>query len=880
VKNRCIYFNQEGYNQGMANPPKAGRLKIFLGYAPTVGKTYAMLDAALRMRGDGMPVVVACLSPQGDGDYQDQLKALGYEDPGSVPKNLDLDVLLSHPKELVLVDELAAKNPPGSRHPYRYQDVEELLAAGRDVYTTLNIQELESLRDVILEIDNRMVHETVPDRIFRAASVIELIDLPPEEILQRLERKMASGEIDAVEAAPYLSIERLTRLRQIALRRTAGTIEEQYRGKEKEKPDGGVLVCISSHPLSERLVRVGKRRADEQHVPWHVLYIETPERARPLVAYRERLERSLTLAEQLGARVHRQTSLDLSRAVAAFVRQNNIHSVVVGAPRHSGRVVFGKTQVERLVSMVDSAEILIVKEDRKLSSMDQPLFSGKREPWLDYAKALGIVALVTGISYPLHLMIEPVNLVMLYLVAVMACAFYLGRGPAILASITSVLAFDYFMVTPRFSLTIADTQYLLTFLGLFIAGLVISSLVGKIRGQVDASHQREELISALYNLSQELTEAYDRDSVIKTILRQIRNTFVRECSLWLVEDGALISYPETTPDTDGQDTQPVGWVLENRRPAGKGTDTYPELSSSYYPMVTGSQVVGIIEVQEVASSVLMNLEKRDLLEAYSGIAALAIERTRLLEEQKKAQLVLETERLQNALLNSISHDLRTPLATISGVLTSLRESEQAGSDTIPLPDQTRLELLESGWEETQRLNRIVGNLLDIARLESGALRLNLQSGDLEGVLGAVLAHMQPRLEGFDLQIEFASNLPALLFDPGLIEQVFANILDNAVKFSGREKTIRISVTIMDEGVLVYIRDHGAGLPKKELSKIFEKFYRSDNVAGISGSGLGLSICKGIIQAHGGRIWAEASLPHGLTIQFTLPVRKEQAHDSG
>jgi two-component system sensor histidine kinase KdpD len=875
------FFYSGGYNQDMEIVPKNGKLKIYLGYAPTVGKTYAMLDAALHKLADGVDVVVGCLSPHGLADYSELLKGLGLETPDSIPIKLDLDYLLSRQPRLIIVDELAARNPSGSRHPNRYQDVEELLAAGMDVFTTLNIQELESLRDVIFEINDRMVHETVPDRVFQAASVIELIDLPPEEIIQRLERKIASRELDPEEVEPYHSVERLTRLREIAMRRAVGSIENQYPAGEdiaiKSAKAGGVLVCVSSHPLSERLIRAGKRRADEQHAAWHVLYIETPERARPLAANRERLESSLTLAEELGASIHRQTSLDISRAIALFVQQNNINCVIVGAPRHMKYALFGRTQVERLVSSIDTAEIIIIREDKKDPRPAQPLFSGKRSPWLEYVKALGIVVLVTGISYPLHLLIEPVNLVMLYMVAVMACAFFLGRGPAVLASVVSVLAFDYFMVAPRFSLTIADTQYLLTFFGFFIISLVVSSLVGKIRAQVDASRQREELISALFNLSQELTEAYDRNTVVSIILRQIHNTFVRQCNLWLVENEGLKSYPEGNVNEDKKDTRPINWVLENRQPAGKGTGTYPELSSSYYPMVAGLQSVGVIEVREEESTVLMNLEKRSLLEAYAGIAALAVERTRLLDEQKKAQLVMETERLQNALLNSISHDLRTPLATISGVLSSLRESEQPVSDTIPLSGPTRLELLDSGWEEAQRLNRIVGNLLDITRLESGALRLNLQSGDLEGVLGAVLIHMKQRLSDFDLRVAIAPELPPLLFDPGLIEQVFANILDNAIKFSNREKVIEISIFIEEEDVLISIRDTGKGAANGELEKIFDKFYRGSSAAGISGSGLGLSICKGIIQAHGGHIWAEANMPQGMVVNFSLPVRRDWNH---
>lgn len=861
-----------------------GRLKIFLGYAPTVGKSHAMLDAAIRKKAEGLDVQIGCLDLELNSDLLPLVYELQNSNSQTPSSDLDLDDILTRKPDLVVIDDLAHTNLPGYRHPRRYQDVEELLSAGIDVFSTLDVQELESLRDVITPITGNLAIETIPDKIFQNASVIEFIDLPPDEIVQRMNHKIEAGVLSREQNEPYLSIERLSRLREIALRRATGIIESSHPAtsvgypeeKDTHRENANILVCISSHPLSEKLVRIGKRLADENHSRWLVLYIETPDRVIPLFPHRERLETTLKLAEELGATVARKTALDVPSAISSFSRQNHVSKIVLGAPRRTFWTDwFGKTYLDRLIQQVASVELVIIK-DENISSTIPKTITRSTIPWTGYLKAVGIVTLTTAVSFPLHFIFEPVNLVMLYLVAVMACAFFYGRGPGIMASILSVLSFDYFMVAPRFSLTVANSQYLLTFFGLFVTSLVVSGLAGQIRAQVDASRQREDHTASLYSLSQELTNAYDRNSVIRVIINQIQQTFVRDAIIWLRSDKGIFPFAESEAiDVDINTNDLVEWVIENRLPAGKGTDTFPDSSSSYYPMVVGNHSVGVLEVKGVSQTVLMNSEKRKLLEAYCGMAALAIERTRLLDEQKAAQLTLETERLQNALLNSISHDLRTPLATITGVLTSLRESEQPEAGAVPLDDQTKLELIDSGWEEAERLNRVVGNLLDISRLESGALRLNLQYGDLEGIIGAVLRRLKKRLETFDLQVNIPADLPQVLFDPGLIEQVLYNLMDNAIKFTTQDRYISISITHNPQEILVSISDHGKGIPPEEMDKVFEKFYRARSVITIAGSGLGLSICRGIIQAHHGRIWAEKNLPWGTTIGFTLPLHPEE-----
>ncbi len=863
-------------------PP--GRLKIFLGYAPAVGKSHALLDAANRKKIEGVNIHIACLDVELSFELSPMISALAGSFIPPLSKELDIDSVLALKPDLVIVDRLAFNNPPGSRHPRRYQDVEELLSSGMDVYTTLNVQELESLRDLMSLVLGRAVTETIPDRIFQNASIIEFVDLPPEEIIQRLMQKIESGKITEDEVKPYLSIDRLSKLREIALKRAAGVLENipiassQYQSLDKSilPKNGSILVCVSSHPISEKLVRAGKRQADENHSPWYVLYIETPDRVIPRLPNRERLENILKLAEDLGAGIIRKTALDIPTAISAIARENNAAKIILGAPqRHAWSDWIGKTSLERLIQLVGSVEIMIIKYDGGKGISRSEVVNSPIRNNIGYLKAIGIVTITTAVSYPLHLIIEPVNLVMLYLVAVMACAFYYGRGPGILATILGVLSFDYFMVAPRFTLTVADTQYLLTFLGFFIISLVVSGLAGKVRTQVNASIQREDQTASLYTLSQELTNAYDRSAVFQVIMSQIQLTFVRNCIIWTTNGKEVMAFPELSSHIpDSSEKRAVEWVVENQQPAGRGTDTFPDLYSIFYPMVVGNQSVGVLEVSGESSSILMNQEKRKLLEAYCGMAALAIERTRLVEEQKAAQISIETERLQNALLNSISHDLRTPLATITGVLSSLRESEQSDQGVHQMDDRTKFELIDAGWEEAERLNRVVGNLLDISRLESGALHLNLQFGDLEGIIGAVLGRLKSKLEFFDLQVNIPTLLPQVLFDPGLLEQVLYNLLDNAIKYSTTLKEISISIFQNPEEILIAIQDQGIGIPIAELNHVFDKFYRSKTSANVSGSGLGLAICKGIIESHSGKIWAESNRPQGTTIWFSLPLNKD------
>ncbi len=752
-----------------------------MGYAPSVGKSHALLDAANRKKMEGVNVHVGCLDVALNPDLQPLIRELTGSYTRPLTKELDIDAILALKPALVIIDKLAYTNPPGSRHPRRYQDVEELLNSGMDVYTTLDVQELESLRDPMSVVIGRPVIETIPDRIFQNASIIEFVDLPPEEIIQRLTQKVDAGEITEAEIEPYLSIDRLSKLREVALKKAAGVLESasiissniNQSNKRSLENTRGILVCVSSHSISEKLVRAGKRQADEGHSPWYVLYVETPDRVVPRIPHRERLENTLKLAEELGAIIIRKTALDIPTAISAFTREYNITKIILGAPhRHAWSDWIGKTSLERLVHLVGPIEMLIIKDDAGSGISHQPVGFGPIQTDSGYLKAIGVVALTTAISYPLHLVIEPVNLVMLYLVAVMACAFYFGRGPGILATILGVLSFDYFMVAPRFTLTVADSQYLLTFVGFFVISLVVSGLAGKVRTQVKASIQREDQTASLYTLSQELTNAYDRNTALQVIKNQIQMTFVRDCIIWTSNGKEILSFPEPTQQRDNDnEKRAVEWVIDHQQLAGRGTETFPDLSSIFYPMIVGSHCVGVLEVSDEYNSILLNLEKRKLLEAYCGMAAMAIERTRLVEEQKITQLSIETERLQNALLNSISHDLRTPLATITGVLSSLRESDQSINGAYPLDEQTKIELIDAGWEEAERLNRVVGNLLDISRLESGALHLNMQYGDLEGVIGAVLGRIKSRLEGFNLQVNIPSQLPRVLFDPGLLEQV-------------------------------------------------------------------------------------------------------------
>lgn len=867
--------------QIQAEESRRGKLKIFLGYAAGVGKTYAMLEAAHQRKGQGVDVVAGYVETHKRMETEKLLEGLEVlprkqiEYHNVVLPELDVDAVLKRGPQLVLVDELAHTNAPGSRHPKRYQDVAEILEAGIDVYTTFNIQHLESLNDVVAQVTGVIVRETVPDRIIDQASEIEVIDLPPDELLSRLkEGKVYIPEQAARAIQKFFRKGNLTALREMAFRRAAERVDEQMRDYMETSAIPGpwpaterLMICISGHPISERLVRAGRRLADELKAEWFAVHVQTLDRRRFSVEGAENVARALRLAEDLGAIVRQIEGQNIPTTLVDFARKNNVTKIITGKPlRSRWEELISGSLTNDLIRLSGTIDVYVVSDPS--GPLPAPITPVLRptSAWPRYALSILLVALVTALSLPIYGHLNSTNLVMLYLAAVVISALYLGRGPSMVASILSVLAFDFFLVEPRFTFAVTDTEYIITFLGLFIVSVAISTLAGRVREQVEAIRAQEQQSSTLYALSRELTVSPDLDTVLAKVIEQINQTFNRQAVILLPQGRNGLVVRAATPGfiLDEDEQAVASWAYEKNHVAGRGTDTLPAAKIRYQPLHVVGRVVGILGVKPDESHRL-NITQRELLDAYASLAALAIERAQLAEQARQAELASATEKLQTALLNSISHDLRTPLVAITGALTSL--DEQAES----LNDEYRRSLVGTAREEADRLNRLVGNLLSMTRIESGAIKLHHEPGDIQDVIGTALEQLGKRVAEHKIKVSVPDDFPLVPMEFTLIVQVVVNLLENAVKYSPKGSLIEVSTALLNGKACLEIMDRGVGIPPEDLTRIFDKFYRVQRPESVSGTGLGLSISKGIVEAHRGNIYARARDGGGTVVRVELPI---------
>jgi two-component system sensor histidine kinase KdpD len=886
-----------------------GRLKVFLGYAAGVGKTYAMLEAAHQRRIEGVDVVIGYIETHRRAETEALVanleiiprRRIDYR--GITLEEMDVDALLARHPQLALVDELAHSNAAGSRHPKRHQDIEELLAAGIDVYSTLNIQHLESLNDVVSQITNVVVRETIPDRVLDEVTEIELIDLPPDELLNRLhDGKVYIPEQAARAIEEFFRKGNLTALRELTMRRAAARVDDQMRSYMRTRSIPGpwaagerLLVCVTAHPISERLVRAARRLADELNAPWTVFHVELPHDVRMSTVQREQLANTMRLAEELGAKTVKRPGQSPTETILEYARRHNITKIVIGKPLRPRWMEWVRgSVVDQLTRDGGPIDVYVISGDPGEPKQSLARDWVPHRPWRRYAGSIALVALTTLIGEFFRPFISPVNLVMLYLPAVVVVAVYLGRGPAMLASLLSVLAFDYFFVPPRLTFAVSDTEYLLTFLGLFIVGVVISGLAVRSREQAEAARTHETETSSLYAFSRDLAAAITLDEIVSIIVMHLGENFSRQIVVLLPENGKLelSGYTPETPHNENErrafssafmhavdSTLPLQldeseravavWAYEHGKSAGRDTDTLPAAKVRYLPLKTSRGVVGVLGVQPHDTTKHLTTEQRLLMESFANQAALAIERVRLADEAQQARLQIETEQLRNSLLSSVSHDLRTPLAAITGAASSLMDDE------AELEPATRHEMAQAIYEEANRLNRLLRNLLDMTRLESGALQVNRESQPLEEVIGAALSRLEEALADRVVNIQLPDDLPFVPIDSVLIEQVFINLLENALKYTPPDRPIDLSASTDGTVVILAVADHGPGLPVGDEQRIFEKFYRARAAQNGSGVGLGLTICRGIIEAHGGRIWAENRSGGGAVFRFTLPIKVEE-----
>jgi two-component system sensor histidine kinase KdpD len=861
-----------------------GKLKIFLGYAAGVGKTYAMLEAARQRKKDGRDVVVGYVESHGRSETDallegmDALPRKEVQYLGVALPEMDLDAILSRKPQIVLVDELAHSNAPGSRHEKRWQDVEEILETGIDVYTTVNIQHFESLNDVVAQITGIIVRETVPDRLLDLAFEIKLIDISPEDLIQRLnEGKIYIPDQAAKAIEKFFRPGNLMALRELSLRRTAARVDDQMRAYMETQSIPGpwptaerLLVCVSGSPNSEKLIRATCRLAEELKAQWFTVYIETPAGGRHVRENRERVWQNLRLAEGLGAQVGTITATDVTDAVMEYAGRHNITKIVMGKPnKPRWREIINPPVVDRIIRRSGAVDVVIVSFEQDTSAQAHPSPKRRRPFELrGYAASLALIAAATILCELLRPFLAPTNMVMFYLLAVVVASVRLGRKPAIASAFFGVLAFDFFFVPPRMTFVVADTQYLLTFLGLFVVGVVISTLVARARERAEVMRAREVQTASLYYLSRDLAASANINAVLKAVLRNVEEALNSQVVI-LLPDGERLDIMATSDGLvlDIKEQAVADWAFRNSHPAGRATDTLVSADLIYLPLQTPSSVLGVMGVKLESQQDYHSQETRRLLDAFATQAAMAMERIRFSRQAEQAQILQARENLERALLNSISHDLRTPLVSVTGVLYSLKE------EGAHLSDQARRDLLDSACSEAERLNRFVGNLLDMTRIEAGAIRPNAELCDIQDLVGCALAAVEQRIDNRSVEIQLPDDLPLVSIDLVLMTQVLVNLLDNAHKYAPAESTIEVSATTDNDWLSLEVADRGPGVPEHDLKRVFDKFYRIPIPEGAGGTGLGLSICKGIVEAHGGRISAENRTGGGLRIVIVLPIEK-------
>jgi two-component system sensor histidine kinase KdpD len=864
-----------------------GRLKIFFGMAPGVGKTYAMLEAARKAAKEGADLVVGYLEPHARPETHallmglDLLPRKSLEYRGRTVEEFDLEGALQRKPEILLVDELAHTNAPGATHPKRWQDVEDLLAAGISVYTTINVQHLESVNDIIAQVTSIPVRETVPDHIFEGADEVELIDISPEDLIERLrEGKVYVTEQAARAIESFFRKGNLIALRELALRKTAERVGAQaidYRQAHDVAriwpTSDRLLVCVGPSPMSARLIRAARRMASSLHAPWIALHVELDGPHRDHPGDLQRLEANLRLAEELGATVATVSGNSFATSVIDYARQKNVTRIIAGKPLHPRWLDWWRGSfVSELIRESGDIDVYVISGDATDPPRPRPrplqaITDHSRTSTRGYGMSLVAVACCTLISYLLAPFFEPTNLAMVYLAGVVTVALTHGRGPSIIATILGVATFDLLFIAPFGTFAVRDSQYLLTFAIMLLTGLVISELVARVRSHSQRQHDRERRTAALYALSKELAILPTREAVIEKSRRMIQQAL--DVDVWIInpDECLRLGMPDTTTANapPASDVGVIRWVFDHNRPAGRGTDTLPGTTTTYLPLSVTSGLVGVLGVRPHSPELPLGIAQRDLLNAFAGQVAGALERCGLAEVAEQTRLMMETERLRNSLLSTVSHDLRTPLATITGAASAL-------ADPAHLDASQQRDLAESIVDESDRLNRLVTNLLDLTRLEANAIQLRKELQPIDEVVGITLSRMERPLRDHQLVSTIEDDLPPIAIDELLMPQVLVNLLDNAVKYSPAGSAIELHCRREDRNLILEVSDRGPGLPEGEEQKIFEKFHRVEGPNRSSrGSGIGLAICRGIVELHGGTITARNRPGGGAVFRISLPI---------
>ncbi|WP_407120010.1 DUF4118 domain-containing protein [Bradyrhizobium sp. STM 3561] len=872
----------------------SGRLKIFVGAAPGVGKTYEMLQSAHAKRKAGIDVVVGFVETHGRAETEALVrdlevvprKRLDYR--GQVVEEMDLDAVIARRPQIALVDELAHTNAAGSRHPKRYLDVEELLSHGIDVYTAVNIQHIESLNDVVAQITHVRVRETVPDSVFDRADAIELIDLTPDDLIQRLKEGKVYVPKQAERALEhYFSPGNLTALRELALRRTAERVDEQLLNHMQANAIPGpwaagerILVCVSEDPRAAGLVRYTKRLADRLHAPFTAISIETRRSLQLSDEERDRLADTLRLAESLGGEALTIPAVGrrIADDVVNFAQGNNVTQIVIGKSTRSRWFEMTRgSVVHDLVRRAGNITVHVIAGDElpgEAAPKTAVQTAARSEPFdpLPYLKALGIVLIGLGAAELIQPRFGLENVDLVLLTSVVAVAVRYGLWPSLLATVAASLCYNFFFIPPIYTFTITDPTNVAAFVLFMVVAMLVSNVAARVRTQADAAIGRIRMTEQLYAFSRKLAGTATLDDVLWATAYQIALMLKVRVVLLLPDEGLLTvksGYPPED-ELDQADLAAANWAWSNDRAAGRGSDTLPGAKRLFLPMRTGRRPIGVIGIDNDRTGPLLTPDQRRLLDALVDQGALAIERVLLVEDMDRVKRTVESERLRSALLTSISHDLKTPLASVLGAASTMRDLAGALSDT------EKRDLLATVIDESERLNRFIANLLDMTKLESGAIVPNTALHDLGEIVGSALRRASKILGGHKVELVLAADLPMLQLDAVLFEQVLFNLLDNAAKYAPSGTTISIRGRRDSGHVVLEIADEGAGIPPDELESVFDKFYRvqkGDHVR--PGTGLGLAISRGFVEAMRGTISAaNRSERSGAVLTIRLPVPAE------
>ena len=867
-----------------------GRLKVFFGACAGVGKTFAMLSAARAAQAQGTPVTIGVVETHGRADTDAQtahlprlpLRALPYKDR-TLPE-FDLDAALAwgaaHPEGLVLLDELAHSNAPGSRHPKRWQDAEELLAAGIDVWSTMNVQHLESLNDIVSGITGIRVWETVPDQFFDAADEVVVVDLPPDELLARLKAgKVYLPQQAERAAANFFRKGNLLALRELALRRTADRVDDEMRAYRRASSTTheavwpnreALLACVGTGDNAEKVVRSCARLAAQLDLPWHAVHVETPEQQGQSATLHPQVERTLKIAQQLGAATCAVLpAAQPAQALVRYAREHNLVRVVMG--RSTRRWPWQATLAEQIGQSASDLDLLQVgtlpgrdaATDRKAPRTSTA--APRAAFWPGYIAAALACCVAAVIATPLANVLELTNIVMLFLLVVVGVALRFGRGPAIMAAFLGVGFFDFFFVPPRFNLAVSDAQYVVTFAVMLVVALVVGQLTAGLKVQAEAATEREHRVRSLYDMARDLSAALLPEQVAEIGARFITGEFSAGSTLVVADDdNRLQVLPGGTAPVDMAVAQ---WAFERGEPAGRGTDTLHSSPTLVLPLKAPMRIRGVLVVA-MPQGQIPGVEPRRLLQTCASLLAISLERIHYIDVAQKSTVQIESERLRNSLLSAISHDLRTPLASLVG----LAESLALVQPPLPAPQQA---LAASIGQSARRMSALVNNLLDMARLEAGAVQLNKAWLPLEEVVGSALAACAPALAAHRVDVQLPDGLPLLQIDAVLMERVLVNLLENAAKYTPAGTAIHIAAQARSDTVALAVSDEGPGLPSGREELLFEKFERGARESATPGVGLGLAICRAIVQAHGGSIRGDTLLdpqgrPAGARFTVLLP----------